>query len=146
MVTILSRFLFGEIRYRLRTPPAKGANLFLYSGIPCFNGCSKGEEFYDVSIEPADKRALSRLLLAKGVDYEILYEQGLFPFLLKAALRPGLVAGLALALFFVSRVLPIEDQWLRMGANTLLLALFVAYIVKRDLPLKQIPIIGKFFR
>ena len=53
---------------------------------------------------------------------------------------------LALALFAISRVLPIENQWLRMGANTLLLGLFVAYIIKRDLPLKQLPIIGKFFR
>ena len=53
---------------------------------------------------------------------------------------------LTLALFAVSQMLPIEDQWLRMGANTLLLALFVAYIIKRDLPLKQLPVIGKFFR
>lgn len=52
---------------------------------------------------------------------------------------------LALALFGTSQLLPIENQWLRMGANTLLLALFVAYIIKRDLPLKQLPFIGKFF-
>ena len=53
---------------------------------------------------------------------------------------------LALALFAASQMLPIENQWLRMGANTLLLALFVAYIIKRDLPLRQTPFIGKFFR
>ena len=53
---------------------------------------------------------------------------------------------LALALFAISQVLPIGNQWLRMGANTLLLALFVVYIIKRDLPLKQLPVIGKYFK
>ena len=53
---------------------------------------------------------------------------------------------IALTLFGLSQWLPLENQWLRMGANTLLLALFVAYIIKRDLPLKQLPLIGKFFR
>lgn len=53
---------------------------------------------------------------------------------------------LALGLYGISRLLPFGNQWLRMGANTLLLALFVAYIVKRDLPLKQLPVIGKFFK
>ena len=42
--------------------------------------------------------------------------------------------GLALALFGVSKLLPIGDQWLRMGTNTLLLGVFVVYIIKRDLP------------
>ena len=41
---------------------------------------------------------------------------------------------LALGLFAVSQALPLESPWLRMSANTLLLALFVAYVVKRDLP------------
>ena len=54
--------------------------------------------------------------------------------------------GLALALFGVSQLLPFDNHWLRMGANSLLLVLFVAYIIKRDLPLKQLPVIGKFFR
>ena len=53
---------------------------------------------------------------------------------------------LSLALFAVSQALPFESPWLRMGANTLLLIFFVAYIIKRDLPLKQLPFIGKFFR
>ena len=52
---------------------------------------------------------------------------------------------LALALFAVSQALPLESPWLRMGANTVLLLLFVAYVVKRDLPLRQLPIIGKYF-
>ena len=53
---------------------------------------------------------------------------------------------LALTLYGVSQILPISNQWSRMGANTLLLVLFVGYIIKRDLPLKALPLIGKFFR
>ena len=53
---------------------------------------------------------------------------------------------LALGLFAVSQALPIENPWLRMGTNTLLLIAFVAYVIKHDFPLRQIPFIGKFFR
>ena len=53
---------------------------------------------------------------------------------------------LALALYGISQILPINSQWIRMGINTILLVFFVAYVIKRDLPLKQIPVIGKFFR
>ena len=53
---------------------------------------------------------------------------------------------LALGLFAVFKALPIDNQWLRMGVGTVLLILFVAYVVKRDFPLRQIPLIGKFFK
>ena len=53
---------------------------------------------------------------------------------------------LALTLYGVSQWLSIENQWLRMSANTLLLLLFVAYIVKRDLPLRQIPFVKRFVK
>ena len=36
--------------------------------------------------------------------------------------------------------------WVRLPLNTVLLVLFVAYILKRDLPVKQLPVIGRFFR
>ena len=49
---------------------------------------------------------------------------------------------LALALFGVSQVLPIKNSWLHMGANTLLLVLFMGYVVKRDLP----QLLKKFIR
>ena len=52
---------------------------------------------------------------------------------------------LALGLFAVFKALPIESPWLRMASGTVLLLLFVAYIVKRDFPLRQLPIIGKYF-
>ena len=53
---------------------------------------------------------------------------------------------LALGLFAVFKALPIDNQWLRMGVGTVLLILFVVYVVKRDFPLRQIPLIGKFFK
>ena len=54
--------------------------------------------------------------------------------------------GIALLLFALSQMWPIENQWLRMGANTVLLALFILYIIKRDLPLNQIPFIKRFVK
>ena len=53
---------------------------------------------------------------------------------------------LALAMFGVSQVLPISHAWLRMSVNTLMLLLFVAYIIKHDLPLNQIPIIKRWVK
>lgn len=46
----------------------------------------------------------------------------------------------------ISVVLPIENSWLKMAVNTLLLVAYVAYFIKKDLPLKNIPVIGRFFR
>jgi O-antigen/teichoic acid export membrane protein len=41
-----------------------------------------------------------------------------------------------------------DDQpvWLSLTANTLLIGIFVAYILWRDLPLSKLPIVGKYFR
>ncbi|MBQ6761393.1 MAG: lipopolysaccharide biosynthesis protein [Bacteroidales bacterium] len=36
--------------------------------------------------------------------------------------------------------------WLSILVNTILIGLFVAYIVKKDLPLAEIPVIGKYFK
>lgn len=36
--------------------------------------------------------------------------------------------------------------WARLGAKTVLVILFAAYIVKKDFPLKSLPIIGKYFK
>ena len=54
---------------------------------------------------------------------------------------------LAAACFFVMTTF--NDVLTTAGAlavNTLLIALFVAYIIKFDFPLRQLPIIGKYFR
>jgi O-antigen/teichoic acid export membrane protein len=41
-----------------------------------------------------------------------------------------------------------EDQpmWLSLTVNTLLILLFVAYIIQRDFPLSNLPVVGKYFR
>ena len=53
---------------------------------------------------------------------------------------------LFMALYGISTVLPIENSILKMACNTVLLIVFVAYFIKKDLPLKNIPVINRFFR
>lgn len=53
---------------------------------------------------------------------------------------------LTLALFAISQLWPTDNQWFRMGANTLLLILFITYVIKKDLPLSQIPIIKRWIK
>ena len=48
--------------------------------------------------------------------------------------------------YTLSVVNPIENSIARMACNTVLLVIFVAYFIKKDLPIKNIPVIGKFFR
>ncbi len=50
------------------------------------------------------------------------------------------------AVYGASLINPVENSIIKMGINTVLLLLFVAYFIKKDLPLKSIPVIGKFFR
>lgn len=50
------------------------------------------------------------------------------------------------ALFFAIHSFSPATGILRYAQDTLLLILFVALIVKRDLPLRAIPVVGKFFR
>ena len=53
---------------------------------------------------------------------------------------------LATVLYVAAECVPIENICLRMTFRTLLLCLFIAYIIKRDLPLSQIPVINRFIR
>lgn len=66
------------------------------------------------------------------IDYDI---KGIF----------GYVALFAV-LYGVSLLLPIESMPARLAVNTLLLAVYVTYLVKKDLPLKSIPFVNRFFR
>jgi uncharacterized membrane protein len=49
-------------------------------------------------------------------------------------------------LYAVSVLLPLESVAARLAVNTLLLAVYVAYFVKKDLPLKNIPFVNRFFK
>ena len=37
-------------------------------------------------------------------------------------------------------------SWLQLVVNTVLILLFVAMVVKRDLPLASLPVVGRYFR
>jgi len=39
-----------------------------------------------------------------------------------------------------------QSMWLSLSVNTLFIAVFVAVIIKRDMPLSGLPVIGKYFR
>ena len=53
---------------------------------------------------------------------------------------------LALVIYAVGEWMPLENTILRLLFRTVLLAVFIAYIIKHDLPLKQIPGINRFLR
>lgn len=53
---------------------------------------------------------------------------------------------LAAALWGLSALLRPDNLWVRMAWHTLLLMAFVAIVVKRDLPLVQIPVINRFVK
>lgn len=59
----------------------------------------------------------------------------------------GRYTSLAVILYFLSTLVPTAwDLFLRLAINTLLMGIFVAYTVKHDFPLHQLPIVGKWFR
>lgn len=58
----------------------------------------------------------------------------------------GRYVALALVLYVVSAYLPFKHIVLLLGARTLLLALFIAYVVRTDFPLHAIPIINRYIK
>ena len=53
--------------------------------------------------------------------------------------------GLTLLLYIIMWKAGSLPSWAALSLNTLLILLFVAVIIRRDLPLKSLPVIGKFF-
>lgn len=58
----------------------------------------------------------------------------------------GMYVLLAAVLYVAAEYVPIDNIYLRMAYRTVLLLLFIAYVVKRDLPLSQIPILNKLLK
>ena len=58
----------------------------------------------------------------------------------------GLYILIAAVLYVIGEQVPISDLVLRLAFRTVLLLLFVAYIVKKDLPLSQLPVINRFIK
>lgn len=62
-------------------------------------------------------------------------------------LRSAFIYFLLAAILFVAAMLPdINSLGLRLTYRTLLLAIFIGFILKRDLPLRELPYIGRFFK
>lgn len=62
---------------------------------------------------------------------------------LKSALGYGIIAGL---LFFTAQIVVIDNLTLRLMFRSLLFVLFICYILKKDLPLQEIPIINNWIK
>lgn len=58
----------------------------------------------------------------------------------------GLYVLLAVVLYVVGEQIPIQNVILRLAFRTVLLLIFIVYIVKKDLPLSQIPLINRFIK
>lgn len=58
----------------------------------------------------------------------------------------GMYVLLAALLYVAAEYVSIDNIYLRMAYRTVLLLLFIAYVVKRDLPLNQIPILNKLLK
>jgi O-antigen/teichoic acid export membrane protein len=57
----------------------------------------------------------------------------------------GIYTGLALILYALSCSVPISNQGLRLGFNTILISIYLIVLVKRDLPVKEIPYVNRFW-
>ena len=59
----------------------------------------------------------------------------------------GVYVLVAAFFFIVMNLLPAEwPAWARMGINTVCILLFVAHIIHYDFPLRNLPVVGKYFR
>ena len=56
----------------------------------------------------------------------------------------GIYTTLTAVLYAISCYIPIENSFVHMGINTLLLVVYITVLIKRDLPLKEIPFINRF--
>ncbi len=78
------------------------------------------------------------------LSYFVGQRKNPIPYPLKSIGIYVLVAALFLG---VMLFLPSDwPSWVRLGINTLLIAAFVGHIIYHDLPLRSLPVVGKFFR
>ena len=58
----------------------------------------------------------------------------------------ALYTGLVLVLFFISQFITFESLFVRLISRTILISIYIAFMIKRDLPLKEIPILNRFIK
>lgn len=81
--------------------------------------------------------------LVTVLSYVVGQKKYRIPYDLKGIGGYVLLAG---GLLLVAKFVPIENMVLRLVFRTFLLALYVGYLLKKDLPLKSIPIINRFIK
>lgn len=82
-----------------------------------------------------------------GVAMTLSYVVGQKKYPIAYPLRQiGAYVLLAAVLYVAAEYVPVGHFWLRMVYRTLLLAVFVGYIVRKDMPLASLPVIGRYFR
>lgn len=87
--------------------------------------------------------SLSGYFTAMILSYFVGQKRNAINYDLKAILK---YTALFAVVYGVSLIQPFENSFVKMGINTLLLAVFVWYFIKNDLPLKNIPFINRFFK
>ena len=74
------------------------------------------------------------------------YAIGQKKFPIQYDIRSAVIYGILAVLFYAAGMLPrIDSEILRLGYRTVLLLIFLAIIIRRDLPLSELPYIGKRF-
>ena len=58
----------------------------------------------------------------------------------------GIYFSLAAFLYIIGMYAPVESEWLRLLYRTALLCLYLYITVRRDLPLRELPYVGKYFK
>ena len=58
----------------------------------------------------------------------------------------ALYTGLALTLYAISQIVHIDNLCWRLVFHTLLITLYIAFLIKRDLPLKEIPLLNRIIK
>ena len=81
---------------------------------------------------------------AMVLSYIVGQKKNPFPYAIKEMAVYVVAAALLFAVMLATAHW--DSSWLQLAVNTLLIAAFVLLIIKRDLPLRSLPIIGKYFK
>jgi O-antigen/teichoic acid export membrane protein len=57
-----------------------------------------------------------------------------------------LYLGIAMILYVIAILVPIDNLWLRLGFRTVLIGIFITLLIKRDLPVEKIPYLNHFIK
>lgn len=60
--------------------------------------------------------------------------------------RLGFYFLLTFILFAISCLIPFKNEWIRMGCNTILIFIYIFVVVKKDIPLRDIPYINRLLK